>query len=75
LACEVDPDSAWAWGHLAESKALLGDRKGALEALRRAKSKSKVPAQLLEWMKSEPAFAKLLGTPEFSAILEPPAQH
>jgi len=75
LACEVDPDSAWAWSNLAESKALLGDRKGTLEALRRAKSKSKAPAQLLEWMKSEPAFAKLLGTPEFSAILETPAQH
>ena len=75
LACEVDPDSAWAWGNLAKSKALLGDPKGTLEALRRAKSKSKVSAQLLEWMKSEPAFAKLLGTPEFSAILEPPAEH
>jgi len=75
LACEADPDSAWAWSNLAKSKALLGDRKGTLEALRHAKSKSKAPAQLVEWVKSEPAFAKLLGTPEFSAILESPAHH
>jgi predicted esterase len=75
LACEADPDSAWALSNLAVSKALSGDRKGALEALRRAKRKSKEPSQFIDWLKEEPAFAKLRGTSEFSALLESPAQH
>lgn len=73
LACEADPDSAWALSNLAVSKALSGDRKGALEALRRAKPKSKEPSQFVDWLKEEPAFAKLRGTSEFSALLESPA--
>jgi predicted esterase len=75
LACEADPDSVWAQSYLAVSRALNGDRKGALEALRRAKSKSKEPIQFLDWLKEETAFAKLRGTSEFSAILEVPTQH
>jgi predicted esterase len=75
LACEADPDSAWALSNLAVSKALSGDRKGALEALRRAKPKSKEPSQFIYWVQEEPAFAKLRGTLEFSALLELPAQH
>jgi predicted esterase len=75
LACDADPDSVWALNNLAVAKALDGDRKGALEALRRAKFKTKEPGQFLEWLKEEPAFARLRGTPEFSAILELPAQH
>jgi predicted esterase len=70
LACDADPDSVWALNNLAVAKALDGDRKGALEALRRAKSETKDPGQFVEWLKEEPAFAKLHGTPEFSAILE-----
>jgi predicted esterase len=75
LACNADPDSVWALSNLAVSRALEGDRKGALEALRRAKSKSKEPSQFVEWLKDEPAFAKLRSTSEFSAILQAPAQH
>ena len=75
LACQADPGSAWALSNLAVSKALSGDRKGALEALRRAKSKSKEPSQFLDWLKEEPAFAKLRGTSEFSALLESAVQH
>jgi len=75
LACEADPDSAWALSNLAVSRALNGDRKGALEALRRAKSKSKEPGQFIDWLKEESAFAKLRGTSEFSALLELPAEH
>jgi predicted esterase len=75
LACEADPDSAWALSNLAVAKVQGGDRKGALEALRRAKSKSKEPVQFLDWLKEEPAFAKLRGTSEFSALFESPAQH
>jgi hypothetical protein len=75
LACDADTGSVWALNNLAVAKALDGDRKGALETLRRAKSKIKEPGQFVDWLKEEPAFAKLRGTPEFSAILESPAQH
>ncbi len=70
LACDADPGSVWALRNLAVSRALDGDRKGALQALRSAKSKTKEPGQFAEWLKEEPAFAKLRGMPEFTAILE-----
>jgi len=75
LASEADPNSVWALSNLAVARALAGDRKGALETLRRAKLKSKEPGQFIDWLKEEPAFAKLHGTSEFNAILEVPAQH
>jgi dienelactone hydrolase len=75
LACEADPDSAWALSNLAVAKALDGDRKGALEALRRARSRSKEPSQFIDWLKKEPAFLKLRSTSEFNTFLELPAQH
>jgi predicted esterase len=75
LACEADPDSVWALSNLAVSKALNGDRKGALEALHRAKSKSKETEQFKDWLKEEPSFAKLRGSSEFGALLESPAEH
>ena len=75
LACETDPDSAWALSNLAVAKALEGDRKGALEALRRARSRSKEPSQFIDWLKEEPAFTKLRGTSELNALLESPGQH
>jgi hypothetical protein len=65
----------WALNNLAVAKSLDGDRKGALEALRRARAKTKDLAQFFAWLNEEPAFAKLRGTPEFSAILEAPSQH
>jgi len=46
-----------------------------MEALRRAKSKSKEPNQFMDWLKEEPAFARLRGTSEFSVLFESPAQH
>jgi tetratricopeptide (TPR) repeat protein len=72
LACAADPDSVWALSNLAVARATDGDRKGALESLRRAKTKTKDPAQFSAWLMEEPAFTKLRGTPEFSAILESP---
>jgi len=69
LASVADPDSMWALGNLAVARALDGDRKGTINALRRAKSKTKNPGRFAEWLNEEPAFAKLRGTPEFSAIL------
>jgi Tfp pilus assembly protein PilF len=70
LASTADPDSMWALSDLAVARAMDGDRKGTLDALRRAKSKTKAPGQFVEWLKEEPAFAKLRGTPEFSALLD-----
>ncbi len=75
LSCEADPGSVWALNNLAVAKAMDGDDKGALETLRNAKSKTKNPGRLAEWLKEEPAFAKLRGTPEFNSLLETPSQH
>jgi predicted esterase len=70
LASTADPDSMWALSNLAVARAMDGDRKGTLDALRRAKSKTKAPGQFVEWLKEEPAFSKLRGTSEFSALLD-----
>ena len=72
LACDADPDSVWAVSNLAVAKVMDGDRKGALESLRRAKSKTKDLDQFIAWLNEEPAFVKLHGTPEFAAILALP---
>jgi len=75
LASVADPDSMWALGNLAVARAMDRDRKGTLDALRRAKSKTKDPVRFAEWLKEEPAFAKLRGNSEFSAILGTSIQH
>lgn len=75
LASVADPDSMWALGNLAVARALDGDRKGTMDALRRAKSKTKNPGRFAEWLNEEPAFAKLRGTPEFAALLTSTPQH
>src|ERR1700730_5601938 len=74
LASVADPDSTWALGNLAVARAMDGDRKGTLDALRRAKSKTKDPVRFVEWLNEEPAFAKLRSTPEFGALLDTAAQ-
>ena len=71
LASAGDPDSMWVLDNLAIARAMDGDRKGALEALRRAKSLSKNPPQFAEWLREEPAFVKLRSTPEFGSLLQP----
>jgi dienelactone hydrolase len=74
LAAVADPDSPRALSQVAAACALDGDRKGALDALRRTKEKSKDPAAFSTWLADEPAFAKLRDTPEFRALLAP-SQH
>jgi len=74
LALVAAPDSAWVLSNTAVARAMDGDRKGALAALRQAKAHSVDPAHFVVWMKEEPAFEKLRGTPEFTALLEPPPQ-
>jgi tetratricopeptide (TPR) repeat protein len=75
LACDADPNSVWALSNVAVAKAMNGDHKGAFEALHRARANTKNPERFAMWLKDEPAFAKLRGTPEFNAVLESPAQH
>jgi dienelactone hydrolase len=72
LAANADPDSVWALSQVAALRALDGDPKGALDALRRTKEKSKDPSAFSAWLMDEPAFAKLRETPEFRALLAPP---
>jgi predicted esterase len=74
LAASADPDSIWALRQVAASRALDGDRKGALEVLNRAKEKSKDPAAFSIWLNEEPAFAKFRDLPEFRALLAPTQQ-
>jgi hypothetical protein len=69
LAAYADPDSLWALSQVAATCALDGDRKGALETLRRIKEKSKDAAAFSAWLADEPAFAKLHEMPEFRALL------
>lgn len=75
LAIAADPDSTWALSNAAVARAMDGDRKGAMAALRQAKTQTKDSAQFVEWLKDEPAFAKLRGMPEFIVLLELPPQH
>jgi tetratricopeptide (TPR) repeat protein len=69
LTCDANPESAWALGDLALAKAQDGDRKGAMEALRHANEKSKDPVAFLEWLKTEPGFAKIRDLAEFRALI------
>jgi len=73
LACDAEPDSLWALSDLAVAKAEDGNRKGALEALRQAREKTKDFARFSEWLKEEPAFASWRNTPDFRALLVDPA--
>lgn len=69
LAAEADPDAVWALSQLAVARALDGDRKGALDTLRRAKEKSKDASAFSKWLNEEPAFSKFRDTPEFRALV------
>ena len=70
LASDADPDSVWALSNLAVARALTGNRKGVLDALRRAKQKTKDAPAFLQWLQAEPAFTKFRSAPEFAALLD-----
>jgi hypothetical protein len=72
LATDAHPDSVGALEGLATARAFDGDRKGTLEALHRAKEKSKDLAAFSAWLNQEPAFAKLREDPQFRALLANP---
>lgn len=69
LAANADPDSAWALSQVAVARAVDGDRKGTLDALRLTKEKSKDLAGFSAWVNEEPAFAKFRDTHEFRELL------
>ena len=72
LALAMRPTSAWAFSNLATACALSGDRKGALDALRRAKETTPDPEAFASWLQSEPAFEKLREDQRFRALLPIP---
>jgi predicted esterase len=72
LATDADPDSPWALNSLAIARALGSDRKGTIEALRQARSKTKDPAAFTAWLQTEPAFTKFREDPQFRSLLAAP---
>jgi predicted esterase len=72
LAAEADPESSWALSSLATARALGNDRKGTIEALRQARSKTKDPAAFAIWLQTEPAFTKFREDPQFRSLLVAP---
>ncbi len=70
LAAIAAPDSAGPLRAIAMARATNGDRRGALDALRRAERKSGNRAAFAAWLQSEPAFAKIRDTAEFRALLQ-----
>jgi len=72
LALTAQPDSLWALHSLATACALTGDRKGALEAIRRSKEKSEDRSAFSEWLQGEAAFDKLRQDPQVRLLLANP---
>jgi len=72
LASDADPDSSWALSNLATTRALSGDRKGTLEALRHVREKTKDPAAFSAWLNDEPAFAACAKTLSFVSCWQIP---
>ena len=70
LATAADPDSVWALTNLAVVRAADGDKKAALETLRRTKQKWTDREAFSQWLDSEPAFAKIRDTPDFRSLLQ-----
>jgi dienelactone hydrolase len=58
-AAEANPLSEWVERELAVARALSGDRKGALEALRSAQQLTSDRDAFSKWAREEPAFARL----------------
>jgi len=70
LACatESNPQSEFSFRNLAIARALSGDRKGALEALRSARKLTKDASAFSHWLEQEPAFGHLGSFPDFQLL-------
>ena len=64
------PESEWAWEQLATARALAGQRKGAIAALRRARQVAPDQSSFAQWLQSEAAFGALRSTSDFQSLLE-----
>jgi len=58
-AAEANPDSEGVLRQLAIARALSGDRKTAIEALLKAKQRTKDMNALTKWIQEEPSFARI----------------
>jgi dienelactone hydrolase len=69
VASQARPDSEWAWEQLAIARALAGQRKEAISALRRARDLAADKTAFEEWLKREHGFDRLRPSPEFQSLL------
>jgi len=67
-AAEANPESEWAFRNLAVARALSGDRKGALEALRSARKLTKDLLDFSNWLDHEPAFERFKKIADFDSL-------
>jgi predicted esterase len=68
LAAAADPDSVWALSSLAVARASNGDKKAALETLRRLKEKWSDRQAFHDWLNAQAAFAQMRDTQEFRSL-------
>jgi dienelactone hydrolase len=69
-ATDAYPDSAWAWQQLAVARAISGERKGAISALRRARTLVSDKISFGKWLQSEHAFDSLRISPEMNELMQ-----
>ena len=67
-ATESNPESEFSFRNLAIARALSGDKKGALEALRSARKLTKDASAFSQWLEQEPAFGHLGSFPDFQLL-------
>ena len=67
-AAEANPESEWVFHQLAVARALFGDRKGAIEAVRSARQLSKDLTVFSNWLDTESSLTSLRSMPEFKAL-------
>ena len=69
-AAEANPESEWVFRQLAVARALSGDRKGAIEALRFARKLTRDLSSFSVWCKQESGLTQLRRMPDFRSIAE-----
>jgi predicted esterase len=67
-AAEANPDSEWVYRQLAIARAVSGDHKGAIEALRSARKLSKDLTVFSNWLDTEPNLTSVRTMSEFKAL-------
>ncbi len=68
-ATQAKPDSQWAWQQLAVARALAGQRKETIFALRRARALAADRAAFEKWLQTEQAFDPLRPSSDFQSLL------